>query len=159
MLIVGAFDDDGNATVQIRVSGNGGEKDYIAIVDTGFSGFIAMPQIEMVPLGLATEQAAATVMLGNGDIIYNLVATGAATISGRKESGSILLDETTNDVLVGMAFLRRFDLALILTDSAVILHDRAETLEAVAQFMATAPVGVPNTSPSADADENGGDDE
>lgn len=149
MLIVGAFDADGNATVQIRVRGDGGSKEYSAIIDTGFSGFVAMPQVEMIPLGLTTESAAASVMLGNGDIIYNLVATAMVSIPGREESGSILLDETTNDLLVGMAFLRKFELALILTDSAVILHDRAETLEAVAQFMATAPTGSPNASPSA----------
>ena len=149
MLIVGAFDEDGNATVRIRISGDGGANDYTAIVDTGFSGFVAMPQIEMIPLGLATEPAAASVMLGNGDTIYNLVATATVTISGREESGSILLDETTNDVLVGMAFLRKFELALILTDNAIILHDRAETLEAVAQFMATAPAGSPNINPLA----------
>ena len=148
MLVVGAFDDAGNATIRIRIGGPLAIQSYIAIIDTGFSGFIAMPQVEMVPLGLATQYAAAAVMLGNGEIIYNLVALGHVTIGGRTVAGPILLDETTNDVLVGMAFLRAFKLALILTDTAVVLHDKEETWEAVAQFMQTAPAGLPNASPA-----------
>jgi predicted aspartyl protease len=148
MLILGAFDDAGNATVKIRVSGDLGTNDYTAIVDTGFSGFVAMPLVEMVPLGLSTQPTAATVILGNGEVIYNLVSAGTVTLGGQAETGSILLDDTTNDVLIGMAFLRTFRLALIVTDTAIVLHDRAETLEAVARFMQTAPVGLPNTSPS-----------
>jgi predicted aspartyl protease len=135
MLITGAFDEAGNATIEIRIGGPLGSKDYTVTLDTGFSGFVALPQIEMVPLGLATQPAAAAVMLGNGQVIYNLVALGQVVAGGRSVVGPILLDETTNEVLVGMAFLRTFELALILTSTAVILCDEAETLESVAKFM------------------------
>jgi hypothetical protein len=101
----------------------------------------------MVPLGLATLPAAASVMLGNGAIIANLVAEGTVAFGDRAETGSILLDDTSNDVLVGMAFLRRFKLALIVTETAVVLHDKEEALETVAKYMETAPVGSPNTAP------------
>jgi predicted aspartyl protease len=135
------------------VSGPLGSRDYVATVDTGFSGFVALPLVEMVPLGLATKPSAASVMLGNGQIIYNMVAEGQVTLSGQSESGSILLDETSSDVLVGMAFLRAFRLALIVTDTAIVLHDQAETLEAISKFMQTAPVGLPNTTPSTSSTE------
>jgi predicted aspartyl protease len=124
-------------------------RDYTAIIDTGFNGFVALPLLEMVPLGLSTDPAAASVMLGNGDAIYNLVAQGSVALGGRSETGSILLDETTTDVLVGMALLRTFKLALIVTDTAVVLHDRREALEVIAQLMQTAPSGLPNSSPLA----------
>jgi predicted aspartyl protease len=96
MLVVGAFDESGSPNVKIRASGSLGSRDYTATIDTGFSGFVALPLVEMVPLGLATKPSAASVMLGNGQIIYNLVAEGLITLSGQSESGSILLDETSS---------------------------------------------------------------
>lgn len=135
MLVVGAFDDAGSPTITIRVSGEIGSRDYAATIDTGFTGFVALPTVEMVPLGLSTQPIAASVMLGNGEIIYNLVAQGRVTLSGQSVDGAILLDDTSNDILVGMAFLRAFQLALIITDTTVVLNDSRETLEAVSQFM------------------------
>jgi hypothetical protein len=38
MLVVGAFDDAGNATIRIRIGGPVAIQSYIAIIDTGFSG-------------------------------------------------------------------------------------------------------------------------
>jgi len=148
MLVLGTFDEYGNATVSIRVAGDSGSKNYPAIIDTGFSGFVALPLVEMIELGLST-QGAANVTLGDGSIISNLVSTGTVTLGTQVESGTILLDETSTDVLVGMAFLREFKMALILTNNAVVLYDEHETLDAVARFMGTSPPGQPNTTPSA----------
>ena len=135
MLLIGDFDDKGSPTIKIRIRGTLGVRDYTAIIDTGFTGFVALPQVEMVRLGLATEHAAAAVMLGNGQIIYNLLASGQIIVGGQSETGPILLDETTNDILIGMQFLRTFKLGLILTHTAVVLHDKEQTLEAVAKFI------------------------
>jgi predicted aspartyl protease len=71
MLILGKFDDSGNATIDIRVAGDTGFKNYNAIMDTGFSGFVALPLVDMIELGLST-QGATNVMLGDGSIITNL---------------------------------------------------------------------------------------
>jgi predicted aspartyl protease len=148
MLILGSFDEYGNAIISIQVAGDSGSKIYSAIIDTGFSGFVALPLIEMIDLGLST-QGAANVTLGDGSVISNLVSTGTVTLGAQIESGTILLDETSTDILVGMAFLREFKMALILTNSAVVLYDEHETVDAVARFMGTAPQGQPNTTPSA----------
>jgi predicted aspartyl protease len=147
MLILGSFDESGNAIVSIRVAGELGSRDYPAVIDTGFSGFVALPLLEMIPLGLVT-QGAANVMLGDGSVVPNLVAAGSVTFGGQTESGTILLDETSTDVLVGMAFLREFNLALILTSTVVLLYHQHETLEAVVSLMRAAPMGAPNTAPS-----------
>jgi predicted aspartyl protease len=148
MLILGTFDSSGNALINIRVDGNSGFKNYDAIVDTGFSGFVALPIAEMIDLGLITE-GVTTVMLGDGSVITNLVSSGIVTLATQAEIGTILLDETSTDVLIGMALLREFKLALILTNSAVVLYDEHETIEAVAGFMGAAPQGQPNTAPAA----------
>src|SRR5438876_725328 len=130
MLLAGAFDQTGSATIKIQVAGSGPAREYVATIDTGFSGFVAMPLHEMIPLGLKTE-GAASVALGDGSVIYDLVAPGFVTVGAQTERGSILLDEKSTDVLIGMDFLRAFKLGLILTNTAVVLYDESETLLAV----------------------------
>lgn len=148
MLITGTFDSTGSPAIEIAVVGSAGTKNYSAIIDTGFTGFVAVPTVDMVPLGLQV-QGAANVMLGDGNVITNMVAAAGVTLGGQTVTGIAVLDDGSPDVLVGMGFLREFKIALILTNSAVVLYDENETLDAVAEFMATAPVGQPNTSPSA----------
>jgi predicted aspartyl protease len=152
MLIPGFFDADGSPAVTIRIAGDLGTQEYTAVIDTGFTGFVALPLAEMIPLGLRTE-GAASVMLGNGVVVDNLVAPGRVTIGSQTELGTIVLDHTGSDILVGLAFLRQFNLALIMTDTVVVLYDRQETHEAVLNFMAAAPSGDPNPEPDPNARE------
>ena len=147
MLLLGKFDNDGNATITIRVDGNSGFKDYAAIIDTGFSGFVALPMLDMVELGLKTE-GAANVTLGDGSTTVNLISSGLVTLGSQAEIGTIILDEKSTDVLVGMALLREFKLALILTNNAIVLYDENETIDAITGFMGAAPQGQPNTAPT-----------
>jgi predicted aspartyl protease len=148
MLILGRFDSTDSPTIAIEVAGATGSKSYDAVIDTGFTGFVALPWNEMIHLGLST-QGATDVTLGDGSITHNHLSTGAVTLGSQVEKGTILLDEKSTDILVGMDFLRKFKMALILTNVAVVLYDEHETLEAVAKFMGTAPQGQPNTTPSA----------
>lgn len=145
VLVLGAFDRSGSATIRVRVAGGLGHKEYEATIDTGFSGFVALPTREMVPLGLATE-GATTVMLGNGSVIDNLVASASVMVCGQTQAGTVLLDDNSNEILIGMELLREFKLALILTSTAVILCDEREAIDAVLSFMRTAPLGAPNTN-------------
>lgn len=138
MLIAGAFDEAGSPTIKIRVSGDRGSRDYAATIDTGFTGFVALPLVEIVPLGLSTDPGAASVMLGDGTIIENLVARGSVILGSHLAVGTILLDETSADVLIGMAFLRAFAVTLIVTDKIVALCDAAESVETVAELIQSA---------------------
>jgi len=87
-------------------------------------------------------------MLGDGSVITNLVSSADVALSAQVENGTVLLDENSSDVLVGMAFLRELKKSLILTNSAVVLYDEHETLETIIQLMREAPQGQPNTSPT-----------
>ena len=147
MLLLGTFDSDGNATINIRVNGNSGFKNYTAILDTGFSGFVALPIFEMVELGLKIE-GAANVTLGDGSTTVSHLSSGTITLGSQTETGTVVLDENSTDVLVGMALLREFKLALILTNSTVVLYDEHETIDAIAGFIGAAPQGQPNTAPT-----------
>jgi predicted aspartyl protease len=148
MLILGRFDASGSAVIDIGVAGDSGSKTYPATIDTGFSGFVALPFNEMIDLGLSVH-GAADVLLGNGSIVASPVSSGTAFIGGLIATGTIVLDETSTEILIGMAFLREFRMALILTNSTVVLYDENETLDAIAGFMGTAPLGQPNSTPTA----------
>lgn len=147
MLILGRFDNTGTPIIDIRVSGASGTKTYSAAIDTGFTGFVALPFNEMIDLGLAV-QGATGVMLGNGSVVATPVSSGVASVGGLNATGTIVLDETSSEILVGMAFLREFRMALILTNTAVVLYDEHETIEAIAGFMKASPQGQPNTTPT-----------
>src|ERR1700674_1665092 len=101
LLILGAFDNSGCPIFKIRVAGSNPSREYVAVIDTAFNGFVAMPINEMIELGLKPE-GATTVILGDGSATDNLVAPGSVTIGPQTEMGDILLDERSNQVLVGM---------------------------------------------------------
>jgi predicted aspartyl protease len=145
-LIQGAFDSSGSAILKIRIAGTHPAREYVAVIDTGFSAFVAMPISAMIELGLKSE-GAVRVTLGDGSTIDNLVARGAVTVGSRTEICDILLDESSTEVLVGLSLLRAFKLALLITETVVLLYDQHETLETVAAFMNTLPTARPNTPP------------
>src|SRR5579859_130587 len=151
MLIPGGFDSTGSPTIEIRVAGASGSKAYQAVIDTGFTGFVELPLFEMVELGLKTE-GAANVMLGDGSIVTNHLATADVHLAGQVENGTILLAEDSSGVLIGMAFLRKFKKSLILTNSAIVLYDEHETLETIVELMKDLPQGQPDTNPTAGSD-------
>jgi predicted aspartyl protease len=116
MLILGSFDDDGSPVIKIKVAGDLGEKEYTAVIDTGCTGFVALPFNEMIPLGFKID-GVTSVVLGNGQAIDNWVAEGIVTLSTQAEIGTIVLDEGTTDILVGLDFLRK-KFGVLVTESA-----------------------------------------
>jgi len=146
MLIPGGFESSGSPIIAIRVAGPSGSKTYWAVIDTGFTGFVELPLIEMVDLGLKS-QGATNVMLGDGSVITNLLSSADVHLGNQIENGTVLLADNSSGVLIGMAFLREFKKSLILTNSAVVLYDEHETLETIVDLMKRQPQGQPNTSP------------
>jgi predicted aspartyl protease len=106
--------------------GNGVEFD--AILDTGFTGFICMPLLRALPLGLMLY-GTTSVELADGSTSTKLTAKGMATVEGEEKVGVVILEPTANDVLLGMAFLRSFEKALFVTQNLVFLVDESRTPE------------------------------
>jgi predicted aspartyl protease len=152
MLIRGSFDPSGSPVIPIEIAGPTGGRCYEATIDTGFTGFVVVNIGEMIHLGLKTG-GAAEVTLGDGRTVPDLMAEASVAVGAVTKAGTILLSETSNEVLIGLDFLRTFRLALILTATAVILYDEAETLAAVFRALLSTPLGTPNTAPSATSGE------
>lgn len=98
----GSLNRNGSPIISLQIGGilPNSSQEFEVIIDTGFTGFIAMPMVKAFPLGLALT-GTTTVMLADGKSAYKLTALGAATIGGKTEAGVILLDETSNDILLG----------------------------------------------------------
>ena len=140
MLINGSFDRLGSPIIEIRLTGVGASKTYPATIDTGFTGFVALNLAEMVPLNLSTL-GATQVTLGDGSTVDDLVASGTLTIGDQTQMGSILLNETSHEVLVGLEFLRKFKIGMVITPSLVVLYDERSTKETAALLLQSPPGG------------------
>ena len=120
----GSFDSRGNAVVKISVRGAFKEaaQEFDAIIDTGFTGFLAMPLVKAFPLALILF-GATSVTLADGSVAPRLTALGFAALGDEESEGVIILEPNSTDILVGMDFFRRLKKALIVSEHGVVLVD------------------------------------
>lgn len=114
---IGHFDQQGNACLRLHICGVKHDPpglEFEGIIDTGFTGFIHLPLASAISLSLPLE-GTQTVTLANDSDLAMLTALAAVTLADRTEIGVALLSMTSNAILVGMDFLRRFDRALIVS--------------------------------------------
>lgn len=128
LVATGFFDQARNPCVKIRLSGAFSGEDapaFDAIVDTGFTGFVAMPLIRAFPLGLPLL-GTTTVTLADGQSHTKLLAQTFATVGERSNYGLVILEPSSTEVLVGMDFLRTFGVALFVSERRIALYDEAK---------------------------------
>ena len=153
MLIkAGSFDSNGNPIIKVTLSGvfNNPPQELSPIIDTGFSGFLSMPLLTAFPVGLPLF-GTTTVTLADGSTATKLTALGTLEIGGMKKVGVIILEENATDPLLGMDFLRTFELSLIVTKDSVGVFDQEAINRAGQQAIRTeapphAQVDQPPTS-------------
>ncbi len=87
-------------------------REFEGLVDTGFSGFVALPLIKAFPLALPLHSTT-TVVLADGSKKFRLLAAGSANLGEEAQPGLIILEPDSPEVLVGMGFLRAFKKKLI----------------------------------------------
>jgi predicted aspartyl protease len=123
---IGFFDNTGAPSLKISVGGPIRQlsREFDAVIDTGFSGFISMPLLRAFPIGLMLFGTTA-IVLADGTTAYKLTALGTAAVEGESRVGVIILEPTSNDILIGMEFLRQFNKNLFVDpdNSRVILED------------------------------------
>lgn len=145
----GYFANSGSPAVKIRVSGPITKgKEFEAILDTGFTGFLSMPLVQAIAVGLILH-GTTTISLADGSTSYRLTARGMVNIEGESNVGVVILEPSSNELLLGMAFLRQFKRALFVSEFGVMLTDEEELKKAIAAAMAqpSAPASsssVPN---------------
>jgi predicted aspartyl protease len=125
----GYFSKSGSPALKVTVKGPFGQGvEFEGILDTGFTGFISMPLLSALPLGLILY-GTVSVELADGSKSVKLTARGIAVMEGESEVGVVVLEPNSSEVLIGMAFLRLFKRALLLSQNKVYLVDESQTPE------------------------------
>lgn len=111
--MIGSFDSNGCPTIEIEVSGPvHPAKKVVAMVDTGFSGFLLLPILEAFPVGLILR-GTMPIILADGSQQTKLTCLGQVTLDGKTEIGLVIIEWENTQILAGMEFLRKFRKQLI----------------------------------------------
>lgn len=106
------------------------QREFEALIDTGFTGFLLMPIMSAFPLGL-TLVGTSSYTLADGSTSPKLLALGTITLGGERTTGVIVLESNQCDLLLGMDFLRQSKRALAVSIQGVALVDE----EIVTKFL------------------------
>ena len=110
-MIQGKINQTGSPIIRITVRGSKDEVTVDGILDTGFNGFICLPIVVAVPLGLELIDVADS-ELADGTIVQDeLVFAGKALWGSEFMDVEILLTKST-DTLIGTAILKNSDVRL-----------------------------------------------
>ena len=125
---VGHFDSLGNPSLKFHLCGVIHQEpglEFEGIIDTGFTGFIQLPLQHAFSLKLPLE-GTASYTLADGNQTACLIALAKTTFAGKKVIGAVTLAPGSQDILVGMGFLRQFKLGIIMVKDKIILLDEEE---------------------------------
>ena len=125
---IGHYDKRGNACLKFYLCGvkHGlPGLEYNGVIDTGFTGFIQLPIQHAFALSLPLQNTT-SVTLADGSQTVNLTALATATLLGKTEVGTVILVFSSQEILIGMDFLRRFKRALVVSKSGIMLIDDEE---------------------------------
>lgn len=116
--------------VTIEVTGIGSNKSVVAIVDTGFTGFLQIP----LSVGIACNLrlwGTRNARLADGSKVKNLECVGEIRFADKKLFGIISLSEGGEDCLLGMQFLNQLgmDFTVSPTDKKAVFFERKKEKE------------------------------
>jgi len=123
--IRGSLDSSRSPVVTIAVSApSGPSTSFDAVIDTGFTGFVQVPEPHAQELGL-TPRTASEMQYPDGRIESIPLAWGSVTLAGEVQDRFVHIQHGSDEVIVGVEFLRRFRKTLVLSiaDGTVLLID------------------------------------
>lgn len=144
MIAVQGFYKDGTPYLKIKVSGldPNTAREFNAVIDTGFDGFMVMPDKQALALGLVGN-VSADIILANASTDPRMMAEGEATIQSDSRRGMIILGDDSAEVLVGMGLLRSFSVILFLSSTMVLVASEAAVAERAKERGIVEPDPVP----------------
>jgi len=109
-MITGAVASNFDPVVPLVVrDANGREQSIHAVVDTGFSGWLALAKEMISRFGLPWRREAEAILANGGSTTFNV---HSATIIWDGQPRSVFVDEMESDPLVGMQLLHGFRLVI-----------------------------------------------
>ena len=161
----GSFDKSGNPCLKFHLCGVAHDMPGIeleGIIDTGFTGFIQIPAHHAFSLKLPLDSTVSTT-LADGSKVTNIMVLASTTYNGVTVTGAVNLSGSSQEILVGMDFLRQFHLSLIVAKGFVVLMredwvqkiidaEQKKQQDQIAAAPATTPViGTTVTTPTTDS--------
>lgn len=142
MLTPCRFSKSGAACVDIKIIGGDGTPHRLeAIVDTGFSGFVHIPESMGMQMGLVRLPFTSTETLADGSKRQVGVAAADVQFQRRTRAGYISLAPDASMILIGMGFLRIFQMSFIVVPPAMaLLYDSTRLRAVLQQHPGTAPM-------------------
>lgn len=126
--------------IRFQITGTQGHpEEVVATVDTGFDGFLMISEDQAAPHAMQPA-GTTTATLADGQRIGMPMALVNLGFAGRTETGVAMVPRGRCECLVGMDFLRKFKLALLIADQQVQLIDLDEV--AVAGPFPRLPTGT-----------------
>ena len=102
---------------------------FKGLIDTGFTRFGQIPLTEALSLGLPLEGTIG-VTLADSSRLMCLTALARMTLEGEgnrgepSATGVFVLSATSGTILLGMEFLRQFNLSLFVTESGTLVLEK-----------------------------------
>jgi clan AA aspartic protease len=109
----------------VVVGGSGSPGVVSAVVDTGFSGFIHMPE-SLAALHAPQPLTTTTGTLADGRRVVFRTALVEVRFAKRSAQGAALLVPSEGPCLIGIDFLRKFQMTLVMTNRQLWLMDEAQ---------------------------------
>lgn len=110
--MLGTFNND-QPKIEIEVKGvNGTSKKVIALVDSGFNGYLTLPYLEAFPLGLILTGIQSNT-LADGSSASHLVCIGQICVDGKCINTTIDI-QPANIILLGTKLLKELRKTFIL---------------------------------------------
>ncbi|PYN24484.1 MAG: hypothetical protein DMD99_10805, partial [Candidatus Rokuibacteriota bacterium] len=101
-----SLDSSRSPVVTIAVSApSGPSTSFDAVIDTGFTGFVQVPEPHAQELGL-TPRTASEMQYPDGRIESIPLAWGRVTLAGEVQEGFVHIQHGSDEVIVGVEFLR-----------------------------------------------------
>lgn len=112
-MAIGYLDANGDPVVDIEIIGAYGQPyKFTCVIDTGFTGFLSIPLLQAFPVGLVL-QGTMPIAFGNGTVENKLICLGFAKVDGAEQTGLIVIENESKQVLLGMDFLKKFGFKLL----------------------------------------------
>jgi clan AA aspartic protease len=113
----GSILNDGTPVLSINISGPRATSRFDAIVDTGFSGFLSIPQRDADKLGIIPQMTERVFFADNSSHIrWTSIAT--ISVGDERQQGVVYLEPASEEVLIGVEFISKFQRMLLFYPSA-----------------------------------------
>ena len=134
MIWIGRFDQQYNPHLDFTlVSQRGDRQEFDGIIDTGFTGFVQIPLISAVVMGMISNPiSTGAVNLANGTTQQVWLKQTIVEVHGEAVTGVCQIPQTNNSpILIGMDFLRRFERALVVSSNLGVVLIKEQDIPSV----------------------------